>query len=325
MLYTNAYKAKTICIIVIFLKYSSTRDCTLNMDQRDKNGRFVAGREESPAEKLKRIEAMREAWKEREDYIGDLIQQYPRIYNVWRGIRFTEKGKKIGCSKEWENFRTFCSDVVPTYVDGLLFRRPDVTKPYSKDNFVWIRPGDESTFKSNSISLTYNGETLLLRDWAIKLNISLKGLRIRYHRHKNDYSIEEILFGRKVKRGTKRPKDIADEGVNIRAKASKMISSYKHKDRKMGVSVCDMDISWMIDNILTKPCAYCGDTYRIGADRIDNQHGHTKTNVVPCCYECNCARNVNFTYEEMLVIGKSIRKVKANRIQKSNKYEKLDT
>ena len=169
------------------------------------------------------------------------------------------------------------------------------------------------SFCAPYITITYNGETLLLRDWALKLNISLKGLRIRYHRHKNDYTTEEILFGRKMLRGTKRPKDMNEEGVNVRAKASKMISSYKHKDRKMGVSVCDMDIDWMIEHILTQPCVYCGDTCRVGADRIDNQYGHTKANVVPCCYECNCARNVNFTYEEMLVIGKSIKKVKSAR------------
>ena len=121
------------------------------MDERDNKGRFVEGHVESPEERLKRIEAMRASWKNRNNYIGDLIEQYPRIYNVWRGIRFTPKGKNIGCSKEWEDFRTFFNDVSPTYKEGLLFRRPDVTKSYSKDNFIWISPGDESAFKSNNI------------------------------------------------------------------------------------------------------------------------------------------------------------------------------
>lgn len=283
------------------------------MDKRDTLGRFVQGHQETPETRIKRINANRLAWKSREDYIGDIKEKCPRLYNIWRGIRFTNKGKKIGCSKEWENYRNFFNDVFPSYKDGLLMRRPDTTKPYSIDNYIWVSKEDESAFKSNSIYLTYNNETLLLKDWADKLNISLHGLRIRYHRHKDEYTVEEILFGRKKNRNTKRPQDISDEGVKIRIKASKMISSYKHKDKIMGVSVCDMDIEWMAYNILTKPCVYCGDTFRIGADRIDNSKGHTKDNVVPCCYECNCARNANFTHKEMFIIGKAIAKIKESR------------
>ena len=283
------------------------------MEGRDKNGRFQKGHIETPEEKLKRIEANRLAWKNRPDYIGDLIQQCPRLHSVWRGIRFTQKAKRIGCSKEWEAFRTFYNDVFPTYRSGLHFRRPDVSKPYSKDNFLWVSSEDETSFKSRSIKLTYKGETLLLKDWADKLNLSLAGLRTRYHKYKNEYSVEEILFGRKKDRGSKEPKDIRDENVNIRAKASKMISSYRHKDKKNGVSICDMDINWMIQNILIQPCIYCGDTNRIGADRVDNSKGHIKENVVPCCYECNCAKNDNFSFDEMKIIGKTISLVKSRR------------
>jgi hypothetical protein len=58
---------------------------------------------------------------------------------------------------------------------------------------------------------------------------------------------------------------------------------------------------------------YCGDTKRIGCDRINNNFGHVKNNVVPCCYECNCARNSNFSYEEMRILGKTIAKIKKDR------------
>ena len=283
------------------------------MANRDKNGRFEKGHKETPEEKLKRINASRVAWKQRPDYIGDIVSKCPHLYTVWRGIRFTEKGKAIGCSSDWEDYRVFFNDVFPSYKEGALFRRPDIKKPYSKDNFVWVEKGDESAFKSNSIYLTYQGETLLLKDWADRLNLSLAGLRLRYHRHKDDFSVEEILFGRKVARGSKIAKDVSDPRVLIRAKASKMISAYKNKDKKNGVSVCDIDIEWMVVNVLSKPCVYCGDTHRVGADRIDNSKGHTKDNVVPCCYECNCARNTNFTFDEMRIIGRAIAEIKANR------------
>lgn len=295
------------------------------MAGRDKIGRFERGRKETPEERIKRLNASREAWRSRYDYIGDLKTLCPHIYTVWRGIRFTKKAKKIGCSKEWEDFRTFFNDVFPSYKDGLLFRRPDVSKPYSKSNFLWVKKEDESAFKSHSIYLTYNGEKLLLKDWADRLNLSLAALRLRYHRFKDVYSVEEILFGKKTTRGSKKAKDITDDKVNIRAKASKMISAYKNKDKKQGVSICDIDINWMVLNILTKPCTYCGDTYRIGADRIDNTKGHTKNNVIPCCYECNCARNNNFSFEEMMVIGKTIGEVKRNRgLQRKNPEEVIE-
>ena len=77
------------------------------MKGRDLKGRFVKGHKDTPEEELKRIESNRIAWRSRKDYIADLIERCPSLYNVWRGIRFTKKGKAIGCSKDWENYRTF--------------------------------------------------------------------------------------------------------------------------------------------------------------------------------------------------------------------------
>ena len=76
-----------------------------------------------------------------------------------------------------------------------------------------------------------------------------------------------------------------------------MLSSYRIKDKKRDLE-CDLTIEDMLD-IMSKPCVYCGDTKRIGCDRLDNEKGHTKDNVVPCCVECNKARNNNFSFEEM--------------------------
>ena len=77
------------------------------------------------------------------------------------------------------------------------------------------------------------------------------------------------------------------------------------------------DKDTVFENILTKPCVYCGDTYRVGCDRIDNSKGHTKDNVVPCCIECNTARNNYFTYEEMKRLGRTIAEIKKERRTKN--------
>lgn len=237
----------------------------------------------------------------------------PYIFNSWRGLLYTEKGKKAGTSEEWKDFLTFFNDVYPTYKKGLVLRRLYHNKPFSKDNFIWVTKEESVLLKDNLIKLHYNGETLYLSELADKYNQSLAGIRLRYHRYKDKYSIEEIIFGKK--KSPKRPTiDITelDSNQSIRNKASRMVSAYRIKDKKKGFE-CDLTVEDMIQ-IMNQPCVYCGDIHRIGCDRIDNNKGHTMSNVVPCCVECNKARNDNFSFEEMKIIGKTIREVKRSRL-----------
>lgn len=37
---------------------------------------------------------------------------------------------------------------------------------------------------------------------------------------------------------------------------------------------------------------------------LNNNKGHLKNNIVPCCYKCNTIKNNFFTFEEMKKIGK---------------------
>jgi len=283
---------------------------------RDSLGRFTKNYKETPEEHSKRMEAIRRHY-DNVLTVCRLREQNPRIFNSWRAMWYTEKGKKAGCSEEsWKEYKNFYNDVSPTYSNGLSFHRIDINSPFSKDNFVWITNAEAKLLDTkNTITLTYNKETLTLKEFAVKYNQPVAAIRGRYHKHKDVYSTEEIIFGRKTKRGYKEVKDAIPGSYQERAKASKMISSYKCKDKKHGLDICDITIDWMIENIMHKPCVYCGDTHRIGCDRVDNNKGHTKDNVVPCCYECNTVRNNNFTYEEMKILGKTIKEIKSNRIK----------
>lgn len=151
--------------------------------------------------------------------INELRIKYPKIYNVWRCIKFTKKGKKIGHSKEWDNFITFFNDVKDSYNKGKVFRRIDFTKPYSKDNFVWLDKL-ELNESISKIRIEYQGKSLTFKQWSNEIQRSEYGIRKRYYSKKN-LTTEEILFGIKSKRNTKIPKN----GPSDRAKASKMISS----------------------------------------------------------------------------------------------------
>lgn len=280
--------------------------------ERDSKGKYFKGRDfkSTPIEdRIKRMYSSELAWKSREDYIADIVSLNPYIYNSWRSFKFTQKGKKSGNSKEWDNFRTFYNDVVLTYKKGLVFRRLDNTKPYSKNNFIWVTTTEAAMLNSDLVWIEYRGKTLTLKEWANELVLNYQGVRSRYHRRiKQQYTTEEIFFGRPKKKGSKTPKDYRQS--NIRAKASKMISTYKNKDKKNSTKICDISIDWMIENIFKKECTYCQSKINIGCDRIDNLKGHTKDNVLPACVTCNTARGNNFSVEEMKLIGKTIKVIK---------------
>lgn len=91
-----------------------------------------------------------------------------------------------------------------------------------------------------------------------------------------------------------------------------LLRQYTQTDKKRGL-MCDLTLGFIKENITSQPCIYCGDTKKIGCDRLDNNKAHTKDNVVPCCFDCNTARNDNFTHEEMLVLGETIRAIKEER------------
>jgi hypothetical protein len=86
-----------------------------------------------------------------------------------------------------------------------------------------------------------------------------------------------------------------------------LIKDYTKTDKMKNLN-CDLTIEWMKENITSKSCIYCGETNQIGCDRIDNNKGHTKDNVVPCCTTCNMAKGNRFSSKEMIdFIGPAIR------------------
>lgn len=284
---------------------------------RDSFGRIVKGSTLTAEERAKKAVSLSLSWKNRPDYIGDIKEECPRVFNSWRSIRDTKKGRSAGCCEEWFSFRNFYNDVRPSYSDGLVLRRKNTALPWGPDNFMWVTPEVAGAINAR-IFIEYNGESLSIQQWGDKLQIRCNTIKTRYYKHP-ELGPEYWLFGRRKNRGSKKAKD-KDEVASVRAKASKMISSYRNKDIANGTEVCDISIEWMIDNILSKPCVYCGDTKRVGCDRIDNNVGHIKSNVVPCCIECNTARNNYFTYEEMRELGKAIAKIKNER--KNNEKER---
>ena len=80
-----------------------------------------------------------------------------------------------------------------------------------------------------------------------------------------------------------------------------LVGGYQREDKKANRGECTLTSKWVVENIFSKPCHYCGETdwLKIGCDRIDNSLPHTPENVVPCCMDCNRKRGRK-SYEEFL-------------------------
>lgn len=72
-------------------------------------------------------------------------------------------------------------------------------------------------------------------------------------------------------------------------RAKYLVDNYRAKDKRTNKGECTLTAEWIVDNIFSKPCHYCGesDWTKIGCDRIDSSLPHTQDNVVPCCKSCN--------------------------------------
>ena len=92
-----------------------------------------------------------------------------------------------------------------------------------------------------------------------------------------------------------------------------LLTNYKKFDgKKIILGILDYHTGKELHEFLNE-CVYCGGTENLGLDRIDNNKGHTKENVLPCCRPCNTMRGDNFTVVEMKKIGKVIKMIKESR------------
>ena len=89
-------------------------------------------------------------------------------------------------------------------------------------------------------------------------------------------------------------------------RANTLVRSYNSADKKYNRGECTLTGQWIVDNIFTKTCHYCGedDWKKLGCDRIDNALPHTPENVLPCCKDCNLKKGTTEYNEFMRLIGK---------------------
>ena len=75
-------------------------------------------------------------------------------------------------------------------------------------------------------------------------------------------------------------------------RAGSLRYQYTRRDKRLNLGKCTLTTRWILENIFSQPCIYCGETdwHQLGCDRIDNTKPHTPENVVCSCYKCNTKR-----------------------------------
>jgi hypothetical protein len=99
-----------------------------------------------------------------------------------RGIRVCE---------EWHNIENFEKWVEENpYFEGATLDRIDVNGDYEPSNCRWTTMKEQCNNRSNTLYITYNGETHTISEWAEITGINRSTLNNRYYK---GWSIESML------------------------------------------------------------------------------------------------------------------------------------
>ena len=92
-----------------------------------------------------------------------------------------------------------------------------------------------------------------------------------------------------------------------RGRASRIVRYLKQYDEAADREDCTITQKWILENIFTSHCVYCGETdwRKLGCDRIDNSLPHTPENCVCSCGTCNVERGDRWTVEEFIEYKKT--------------------
>lgn len=125
-----------------------------------------------------------------------------RLYGIWRGmisrcynpnLKAFEHygGREINVCNEWHDFNTFRDwSLSHGYQEDLTIDRINVNGDYEPSNCRWVDMIAQANNKRNTKSITHNGVTQPIAEWARQYNIPYTTL---YERIKNGWDIKKSL------------------------------------------------------------------------------------------------------------------------------------
>lgn len=124
-------------------------------------------------------------------------------YRTWKGMKARcyapsnansgnyQKDGIIVCDRWKDSFDNFMDDMGYAPEKHYSLEREDNLKNYEPSNCKWIPVQEQAKNRSSVLYFTYEGETLILKDWARKLVIKYTTLYLRVTR--NGLSFEEAV------------------------------------------------------------------------------------------------------------------------------------
>lgn len=128
------------------------------------------------------------------------------FYQIFNGARCrcTDPSKKIDYPKyggrgilfEWDNYLDFKKDMYESYLEhkrhnkSTTLERINNNGNYSKENCRWATQQEQAKNRRTNRYITFEGQTMIIADWARKLGVSRQAVRYRLE---NGWSIENII------------------------------------------------------------------------------------------------------------------------------------
>lgn len=129
-------------------------------------------------------------------------QKGTRLYRIWSGMKTrclnkNDKafsmygGRGIGICDEWIDFDGFQEWANSNgYDENLTIERKDVDEGYYPSNCEWIPLSEQAQNRTNTLRLTFKGQTKTLKEWSRITGIEYPTLHARIER---GWSVEKTL------------------------------------------------------------------------------------------------------------------------------------
>lgn len=147
-------------------------------------------------------------------------------YSIWQNMknrckdlndkRYGGRGIKV-CDRWLNSFNNFFEDMGERPNKQLSLERRDNDGEYSKQNCVWATKKEQASNRRSNIKIEYNGQSMILSEWAKLLNIRYGTLlgRINNNWDINDAFNTPVNLGNKNNREENNSKFILDTQAGI--------------------------------------------------------------------------------------------------------------